>query len=86
MSKKVWGICGKEVKGRSFERRKEMSISLNIEKCCEDCADFEADVEKIRVGDFDDFDDSFSCITTIECKNKDRCKSMYYYLLNYVEK
>lgn len=66
-----------------------MSISLNIEEYCEDCSDFEADVEKIRkirVGDFDDFDDSFRCITTVECKNKDRCKSMYYYLLNYVEK
>ena len=63
-----------------------MSISLNVEKYCEDCADFEADVEKIRVGDFDDFDDSFSCITTIECKNKDRCASMYYYLLKHAEK
>ena len=66
-----------------------MSISLNVEKYCEDCADFEADVEKIRkirVGDFDDFDDSFRCITTIECKNKDRCKSMYYYLLKHAEK
>jgi hypothetical protein len=60
-----------------------MSISLSVEKYCENCADFEADVDKIEI---DEFDDSVRCITTVECKNKNRCKSIYYYLLNYVEK
>ena len=60
-----------------------MSISLNVEKYCEDCADFEADVDKIEI---DEFDGSVRCITTVECKNKDRCASMYYYLLKHVEK
>ena len=60
-----------------------MSISLNVEKYCEDCADFEPDVDKIEI---DEFDGSVRCMTTVVCKNKDRCASMYYYLLNYVEK
>ena len=60
-----------------------MSISLNIEEYCEDCADFEADVDIFKV---EEYCDSFKCITTVECKNKDRCKSIYYYLLNYLEK
>ena len=60
-----------------------MSISLNVEKYCEDCADFEADVDKIEI---DEFDGSVRCITTVECKNKDRCASIYYYLLKHAEK
>ena len=60
-----------------------MSISLNVEKYCEDCTDFEADVDKIEI---DEFDGSVRCITTVECKNKDRCASIYYYLLKHTEK
>ena len=60
-----------------------MSISLDIEKYCEDCADFEPNVDKIEI---DEFDGSVRCITTVECKNKDRCRSIHHYLLNYLEK
>ncbi len=60
-----------------------MSISLDIEKYCEDCADFEPNVDIFKV---EDYGGSFNYITTIECKNKDRCKSIYHYLLNYLEK
>ena len=58
-------------------------IRLIIEDYCKDCAYFEANVNQIRI---EDYCDSFSCYTTIECKNKDLCKTMLDHLINYTKR
>lgn len=53
-----------------------MSIRLLVEKYCQNCPEFEADVEKT------DFCGSFDEIhqTTVLCKHRERCKEMRKYL------
>lgn len=62
-----------------------MSISLDVEKYCKNCADFEANVTKTSYEIYSD-----NCIsgfdTTIECKNRNRCMNMFTYLINYALK
>lgn len=46
-------------------------ISLNIEKYCHDCPDFEPTVNKI----FSEFDDSL-VVGVVECEYRSRCKQI----------
>lgn len=52
-------------------------INLRIQPYCEECGDFEAEVEKCEIENF--FGDII-CDTEITCKNKDRCEKMIKHL------
>lgn len=54
-------------------------LELKVEKYCENCMDFEADVNKSKyyIGDVYN---SYACDTYIQCKNSGRCKKLYKYL------
>lgn len=56
-----------------------MAIELKVDPFCENCPEFEPDVDKDIIhyelqGD--------KCYTTIKCEHQGRCKSMYMHLYN----
>ena len=53
-------------------------IELDVEKYCENCPGFEADVERDHIED--GIGDEGYHITTITCKSKRRCAAMMRYL------
>ena len=53
-----------------------MSIRLLVEKYCQNCSEFEADVEKTNF--FGSFDEIHQ--TTILCKHRERCEEIKKYL------
>lgn len=55
-------------------------ISLYIKKYCHDCPEFEPDVER-NVYNSGLMGESTHYMTDIYCKHKDRCESMFEYLV-----
>ena len=59
-------------------------ITLDVQKYCHHCLDFEADVEKgkkVLVGhDFVGYEASFVSPTIIRCAHRNRCKAIKRYL------
>lgn len=54
-------------------------IKLNIDKHCDNCPEFEAEVDKSSMYNYsNNFDDHIEaiCTTIITCKHKDRCRGM----------
>ena len=52
-------------------------IEIKIQPYCEECRDFEPEVEKNEI---ESFFGNIICDTEITCRNKDRCEKMIEYL------
>lgn len=51
-----------------------MSIELRVEEYCQNCTEFEVDVEKIMA--YDIFEEPCGCDTYIYCEHRSKCESI----------
>lgn len=60
-------------------------IELVVEDYCQNCAGFDPVARRETIYSSIDMNDSGTTTTTVECKYKKRCSSMYRHICNYMK-